>query len=1740
MGDRSLPPQVDGHPQGRLDLIFGRPVLFPPAKATQSFIFTFRWWGDIRPCLLRLPPEKSEARITYYVTCSSQSFRQYLCDSKSLHINIKIGGGENMEITEDDRTLFGRQIQSPRRIEGDTPRQKLLRRQLRLKKGWQDGDTIGTLILPDLKLNSRGEYVHEGRIIDTSADIIGTVIVTMVFMEGTLEAFQQIKIQREEQTFQHENNAHEKADENRSKHRMSGIPVLGSHGSKSLKTPPQEGYRPRSRSSSFRESLKQKCDRLKSPKKQQQSAIDIAAQEKENQAPQRKRAGSFSQLGRDVSVQHDKQQARRHDFLQVRHQGSPQFRQRENSHCGQQESSPGSRRESFQENRSESIQVNLEESFQENQTESFPWSQQSFQGTRLESFQVGHDQASQLRQQVHSEAGHQKNLQVGPHDSPRVGRRGIPQLTPQKNSQMIQQDSPQIVHRERKPQDGSYNRERPASWGLYPMLNRTDPHSLIDSGAVKAEDLPIFLQVLEGRSPNLDLSNLDPETQKLLDGLDLSMSFSGINIDPSGKSITHIRESGTESTSGKAKKPTYSVLKGIQKDSIDFSGVSMTSGVWPLQERKTEEKNRILDSITAIDKIPCHDNQKFDSPRRGQQGINVRTKIPMSQAGRTPTKACRTLSSRTVSEKKPPSPVKDSSANLNESEESLKTEKTIPSKYGLEDEGSVLVVDVRTLTLAPPLLPAKPPNKTENMSGVRVMHRSRVCYLTTLDINLPELDIPAELELSQTFASRQLVDHEIHYNAREVIRLPPASALDILRGQLVVRPQVQNGQDSLTRRQGKKNRKREEEYKEQSLAQLTLIAKLGLAVGKKDEDGICLNIPTKQMNMPSKIDSLHSNEPLTDRLCGKVHVISKSLGESLYSEKLAERENALRSLDSSSSSDLSDARYSISDIRQPVHHSQKPRIIVADDHETESSAFNSIYAPAHISPCEKALKGIWQHPMNQGRVDIVESILGTPLETKIVNSSDSGFHGYHASFLAGINGYESSNNQPIESGGESPCIRTASDFTADFVNYDTLNQRPGGIEVRREERGGTCRIHLEILKGRNLPLLEGPDGTPRPPNSYVRTTIGSINILTNVCQESDNPVWRFATDVLLPYSQLTQTDGSLILKVHHTPITQRTSVDDLLLGFVCVDATSIWSGHVSLCGWYPLLDLRGAARGHVKVSLTPHEPPQTITPTSHWFSVSLQEHANYYPPSSPSQSRHSYPQHTTHAGELYSDLQHLHARNDIRSSTLSSLGRSTSTASQLSPRTRRKNYSQTAHSVQDHTALEISSLSKQNLESSSYSSSPSVMCSGSVSDKHIGSNNSNSNSEVSHLYVGVTTTGDQTHHLNRKTSNIPVFSHGRNSLKMPSHDNDKPKSTSVLPDVVYKEQESLCPNVSVVNQGYSRHKGSIIVKGTTPESNEASHQMEKPLKDTSNFNSCKHPSERENGRMIKDSIIVSHFQMQKKKEQSKEDKGKEEIISSNTSLVSTIDSNKKATPSSASRDYLPSDNQPPMTISENKPSSCLKVPGSPSLRAKHVTFAHKLVHHQSNDTASAVHYSQDRANRRYQLTQLSRTPQASNHDSVLDSNIQSTMEKEASKGVVSRDQVSSHSMTLEESDLQVVPCREGDTQIVTTTVSVQGSKTLNAVSSYGNPSLRDKNKTDLIMAFSWMNQTSGCDSPCVSYIESKQQTMQHNQGSNGSCTSSSSGSSVDLRKAATDSHSVVSQKKSKKFRSRLAANFSLK
>lgn len=377
---------------------------------------------------LRLPPEKSETRITHTVTCSAQSFRQYLSDMRNLHVTLKIGG-TGRPYTQDNQESFELHTQSPRRMEGDTPRQRFLRRQQRLKKGWQDGDVVGSFVLQDLKLNARGDYVNEGRILDSSGDLVGSVVVTMVFLEGTLEEFQQIKIQSEEmgvpQPSSSTSSSPEKMEAGGGRSRLSGIPVPESRLGMAQKTPTQDSFRPRSWS--FRETIKQKCDKLKSPKKhhlqqpQQQHSFDLPELE-ESHAPHRKRASSFTKnSGRESSAQ--------------------------------QESS-AMRKSSTQES-------NLK--------------------------QPGHTQAAQdpeaARHQDPSLGRTQdtRDMEVG--RSPQLPHRAIPQRVVTKSPQVVE-SSASVVRRERKPQEGVSERARPASWGLYPLLKGADPHSLVGMSVV--------------------------------------------------------------------------------------------------------------------------------------------------------------------------------------------------------------------------------------------------------------------------------------------------------------------------------------------------------------------------------------------------------------------------------------------------------------------------------------------------------------------------------------------------------------------------------------------------------------------------------------------------------------------------------------------------------------------------------------------------------------------------------------------------------------------------------------------------------------------------------------------------------------------------------------------------------------------------------------------------------------------------------------------------------------------------------------------------------------------------------------------------------------------------------------------------------------------------------------------------------------------------------------------------------
>ena len=324
---------------------------------------------------------------------------------------------------------------------------------------------------------------------------------------------------------------------------------------------------------------------------------------------------------------------------------------------------------------------------------------------------------------------------------------------------------------------------------------------------------------------------------------------------------------------------------------------------------------------------------------------------------------------------------------------------------------------------------------------------------------------------------------------------------------------------SLTRRLGRKARMKEQvedkDDKPHSFAHITLTVNLTLVSGQgRDRD--------QRDQSAHKTESRQSSQPHIYAWNGDGGEDSLKLHDgNLYSKKFMERSNLMTSIDSSSGSDLSEPKFSLAESRQ-LSQSLKPKILTPSYQKfPESSEFNSIYLPTHMSPNDKGKRDAMHCAGGQGMTGNAENMLGPQYNSMDAPSMEPGYQGYHSSFLSVISEYNGSNNQPVESGGESPCITTATDYCADFIDYNTLGWQPG-VDGRREDQRGCCRVHLEILKGRNLPWIEGSEGIPQPPNCYVRTNVGSQTVLTNICRESVNPMWNFAADVLLPYSQLSQ------------------------------------------------------------------------------------------------------------------------------------------------------------------------------------------------------------------------------------------------------------------------------------------------------------------------------------------------------------------------------------------------------------------------------------------------------------------------------------------------------------------------------------------------------------------------------------------------------------------------------------------
>ncbi|CAL4156836.1 unnamed protein product, partial [Meganyctiphanes norvegica] len=552
MEGRSLPPLVEGEQQGRLDVILARPSLFPPLHLDQTLAFTFRWWGDTQPCVIRLPPDKTEARYSFTVTCGAVSFRQYLHDAHSLRFAIEVLGGET--VTEASKRSE-QQKDSPKR---GTPREVLMRRQARLKKGWQNGDVLGSFVVMDLRLNARAEFLHEAKIVDEFGDIVGSIVMTLFFHEGTIEDFKILKVIKEEQ----EAKELEKEEEN--KRRLLSLP--------------------RSKSSNL-----------------------IGKQSAE--VSLRNRAGSIKDSPRD----------------------SPRRK----------------------------------------------FSTKAFAKPSLK-----------------------KDIQDKENQSPLREKLNTPENVSTSSKSNVMRDDKVI-------------RSRPASWSLCSLLDGVDPYELVESGALRAEDLPALLQVLEGKSPNVDMKNLDLETQKLLSRIDLSMSFSGISLDSSGNGIFGDGEADVGNKANR-KKPVYSVMKGRSVDGTDTSGLSLTSGIWPLEEKQKQSRN-IIDNIhkhKQNEEILSEKRGSFvgkgtyDSPRRSPRPSRGSSHPPNVK----PSGSTRRDAKGTVLDDD------NGMKDLYSKDSHLKDSVT-------EDESSVLVVDIETLSLVPPLLQRKPGSQDEKNASTRHTHK---------------------------------------------------------------------------------------------------------------------------------------------------------------------------------------------------------------------------------------------------------------------------------------------------------------------------------------------------------------------------------------------------------------------------------------------------------------------------------------------------------------------------------------------------------------------------------------------------------------------------------------------------------------------------------------------------------------------------------------------------------------------------------------------------------------------------------------------------------------------------------------------------------------------------------------------------------------------------------------------------------------------------------------------------------
>lgn len=1746
MDERLLPPLVEGEQQGRLDMILARPSLFPPLHLDQTLVFTFRWWGDIQPCIIKLPPDKTEARYSFTVTCGSVSFRQYLYDAHSLRFAIEVLGGE---IVSDASKGSEVKKDSPKR---GTPREVLMRRQARLKKGWQHGDIVGSFVVMDLRLNARAEFLHEAKIVDEFGDIVGSIVMTLFYHEGTVQDFRILNLIKEEQE------AKEKEEEN--KQRISSLPWSKSPN---LKGKQANEVSFANRPSSMKEPSRDSPRRKYSTKAFAKLSSKKDIQDKENQSPLRDKLNT-----------------------------------------------------------------------PENVTSS------------SKSYEMREDKM--IRQEMRED---------------------------------------KMIRRDEMREDKTI-RPRPSSWSHCSPLDGVDPYELVESGALRAEDLPALLQVLEGKSPNIDMKLLDPETRQLLSRIDLSMSFSGINIDSSGMGVY----GDTEADIGKTalrKKQGYSLMKGRSVDGTDTSGFSLTSGIWPLEEKQDQNKN-IMDvddynqseDILSERRAGTFGKATYDSPRRSPRPNRGSSHPPsLKPSGSNKRDAKGTVHHdilgmkdvfRKVSPLKDPSSIKPSGNDKQEvkgtvldDETGMKAvySKADPIKDTVnEEESSVLVVDIETLSLVSPFLQRKQVNKDEKSTssrhmnkGSHILQRSRMCYLINLEVQTGSV-LPPEWECSHTCASRKVQDHEVKYNVRQVLKLPPVSSLEVLRSELVIRcvsrrlgqkENVEIGRATVSvmdlwRLSGSQitiplqkphlgnldppGRSLLSVDNTENLGErpcITITARLGLAVGHASMHSF-MKEETLSHSLEreiSDIDRLSDKgiDPFSKDKKGIKHSMSMTWGQQdsiemtdddikLYEVSEKSEKSILDELEPNENPKLCRPQPQTHEIHKPLGSDVFNSLCITDrsinnstDLTERSYVSNTSSHGESIHNSSNSTDGSYISKAS-GHVEVVDSFLGTPMETRVMVSSidrdNSSFHYTKSNHITPHN----EKHKPLSHNSE------RSDASNSSRNL-AANQWLGEYTNKYQESlRDLCHVHLEVIKGRNLPwVADVKHNEPRPPCSYVKTIIGGIPLHTNICVQEENPTWNFAADVQLPYSQLNETGGNLILKVFHSRSSELTS-EDPLLGFVCVDATSIWSGHVSLCGWYPVLDLRGAVRGHVKVSLTPHEPPTSfssphlsflesncqIPSNSHSSSAqcrSFQISADsypYQPQTSDAESRsfhrllsheyegygnqitsdytrqtdspnslarnissHSYDDNTRHkedsiTSSVYSNSSRnssqsvliepntlneaVVSKNSIVPSKHSSLPvspRPEESQKRISPKPsgipRSRSYSASSGSPSKSSYVKAKTPQKtlvtrssnnsctnsfmqkpcnplsrissyinsssavvgQSCSSQSYSPRTAVR---STSFSQLSDHNVASAQHESHIPV-ISQQPHKTQHRTRSSSFTTATTHKE------TYPNSKKRvngpTSRDLPNIPYQDKTMN----TIVNQGYikdqdqnqTKKNDSVTLKQSL--TNESSKVGKYPYEtNTKSEFEKSHLPVRTGSILLKDSLIVSHFRMMDE-EQTKE-------LSKSSNILSGISAPKGKSligeQESSSSSYGSSDEKDV----ENKPMSCLRTPGSPSMRAKRVTFAQHLISEASTTSRPASPFTKFPAVTTL-ISEASSTPRTastfkkppnvatfSSYMSNEQNNLQKEYREPHDQSTLLRTHYDKDDYNVNElSDLQVVPCREGDTQGVD--IAGNSGQCKSGKSNTTSTLTNTTSTTELIMRYSWMNQMSRADTPCVSFIETK-------------------------------------------------------